>query len=166
MRPFPRRLCLATHSSEALSEASKLSHSTKIHNIANNNGVSSSSSSPSPIRHLRRRHSPRPRCLSSSSSTESESESEAKSTSESEAELETERVEMEMETAGKNTRRIEARVEIEVPLETVWSVLTDYERLADFIPGLAQSQLLLHSPNYARLFQVFPNNQRTNQHTH
>lgn len=36
----------------------------------------------------------------------------------------------------------------------MWNILTDYERLADFIPGLALSQLLFKIGNHARLFQV------------
>lgn len=55
---------------------------------------------------------------------------------------------------GNNTRRIRSNVSIDAPLDTVWNILTDYERLANFIPGLAVSQLLDKQPNYARLFQV------------
>lgn len=67
---------------------------------------------------------------------------------------ETEAVEIEIESVARNTRRIEARVGVEARLEAVWAVLTDYEALSDFIPGLAQSRVLIKSPNYARLFQV------------
>ncbi|KAJ3691162.1 hypothetical protein LUZ61_020326 [Rhynchospora tenuis] len=54
----------------------------------------------------------------------------------------------------KNARRIKAQVRIDAQLETVWGVLTDYEGLADFIPGLAESQLLHYEDNFARLYQV------------
>ncbi|KAI4349830.1 hypothetical protein L6164_010379 [Bauhinia variegata] len=54
----------------------------------------------------------------------------------------------------KNSRRIESRISIDAPLISVWKILTDYERLADFIPGLAVSQLLEKGDNYARLYQV------------
>ncbi|OIW13022.1 hypothetical protein TanjilG_15471 [Lupinus angustifolius] len=54
----------------------------------------------------------------------------------------------------KNTRRIESKISIEASLDAVWSILTDYERLADFIPGLAVSQLLQKGDKYARLLQI------------
>lgn len=60
----------------------------------------------------------------------------------------------EIEKLGRNTRRIRSRIAIDAPLHTIWNILTDYERLADFIPGLALSQLLHKTDNYARLFQV------------
>lgn len=63
-------------------------------------------------------------------------------------------VELEIEEAGQNCRRIRSEIGIEAPLSTVWDVLTDYERLADFIPGLAVCQLLHRKDNYARLFQI------------
>lgn len=61
---------------------------------------------------------------------------------------------IEIEKLGHNTRRIRSRISIDAPLDTIWNILTDYERLADFIPGLALSQLLQKTNNYARLFQV------------
>ncbi|KAE8008410.1 hypothetical protein FH972_004926 [Carpinus fangiana] len=60
----------------------------------------------------------------------------------------------EMEKLGENTRRIRSRIAIDAPLHTIWNILTDYERLADFIPGLALCQLLHKTDNYARLFQI------------
>ena len=60
----------------------------------------------------------------------------------------------EIEKLGENTRRIRSRIAIDATLHTIWNILTDYERLADFIPGLALSQLLHKTDNYARLFQV------------
>ncbi|XP_028052491.1 uncharacterized protein LOC114256976 isoform X3 [Camellia sinensis] len=61
--------------------------------------------------------------------------------------------EIEIEKIGNNCRRIRSMIAIEASLQTVWNILTDYERLADFIPGLAVSQLLEKRPNFARLFQ-------------
>lgn len=55
---------------------------------------------------------------------------------------------------GKNARRITCRISVDANLETVWNVLTDYERLADFIPGLAVCELLEKDGNRARLFQI------------
>lgn len=54
----------------------------------------------------------------------------------------------------KNSRRIESRISIEASLSSIWNILTDYERLADFIPGLVVSELLQKGDNYARLLQV------------
>lgn len=78
---------------------------------------------------------------------------------EPDAELEIERedgfqIEVEKVKGRKNTRRIKAQVQIGAQLETVWAVLTNYEGLADFIPGLAVSQLLHYEENFARIYQV------------
>lgn len=63
-------------------------------------------------------------------------------------------IEIEIEKTGKNSRRIRSKVNVEASLQTVWDILTDYERLADFIPGLAVSRLLEKSDSFARLFQI------------
>lgn len=55
---------------------------------------------------------------------------------------------------GKRSRRIESSILIKASLSTIWGVLTDYERLADFIPGLAVNRLLDKRDKYARLFQI------------
>ncbi|WJX19725.1 hypothetical protein P8452_09372 [Trifolium repens] len=54
----------------------------------------------------------------------------------------------------KNSRRIESRISIDASLHSIWNILTDYERLADFIPGLALSKLIQKGPNFARLLQI------------
>ncbi|KAL6954403.1 hypothetical protein U1Q18_040863 [Sarracenia purpurea var. burkii] len=63
-------------------------------------------------------------------------------------------IEIEIEKLGKNSRRIRSRIAIKASLQTVWNILTDYEKLADFIPGLAVSQLLEKRGNFVRLFQI------------
>ncbi|KAJ1692788.1 hypothetical protein LUZ63_009486 [Rhynchospora breviuscula] len=63
-------------------------------------------------------------------------------------------IEVEKVEGRKNARRIKAQVWIDAQLETVWDVLTDYEGLPDFIPGLSVSQLLHYEDNFARLYQV------------
>ncbi|CAL8129827.1 unnamed protein product [Prunus armeniaca] len=63
-------------------------------------------------------------------------------------------IDVEIEKTGNNCRRIQSEIGIEAPLNTVWNLLTDYERLADFIPGLAVCRLLHKTDNYARLFQI------------
>ncbi|KAJ4783471.1 Polyketide cyclase / dehydrase and lipid transport protein [Rhynchospora pubera] len=80
-------------------------------------------------------------------------------TEETDADLKEEReggfqIEVEKVEGRKNARRIKAQVRIDAQLETVWDVLTDYEGLADFIPGLSESQLLHYEDNFARLYQV------------
>ena len=62
--------------------------------------------------------------------------------------------EVEIEKLGNNSRRIRSKIVIDANLHTVWSILTDYEGLADFIPGLAVSQLVEKGEKFARLFQV------------
>lgn len=46
--------------------------------------------------------------------------------------------------ASRNGERIEvrARATIQAPLAVVWSTLTDYERLPEFIPGLKKSRVI------------------------
>lgn len=51
-------------------------------------------------------------------------------------------------------RHILAQIDIPCAMEQVWQVLTDYERLADFIPNLAKSQQLAHPEGGIRLEQV------------
>ncbi|XP_071922664.1 uncharacterized protein [Coffea arabica] len=63
-------------------------------------------------------------------------------------------VDIEIQKTGYNRRRIQSRVSVDASLQSVWNVLTDYEKLADFIPGLAVSQLLQKTDNFVRLFQI------------
>jgi ribosome-associated toxin RatA of RatAB toxin-antitoxin module len=51
-------------------------------------------------------------------------------------------------------RKISARVQIPASVEQVWQVLTDYNRLADFIPNLASSQRIAHPQNGIRVEQI------------
>ena len=58
------------------------------------------------------------------------------------------------EKRPERERRILASVVIPQPVERVWQVLTDYERLADFIPSMTSSKLLPNSEGRIRLEQV------------
>ncbi|MEM8502880.1 MAG: SRPBCC family protein [Cyanobacteria bacterium P01_D01_bin.1] len=51
-------------------------------------------------------------------------------------------------------RRILASVIIPQPVENVWQVITDYEKLSDFIPSLTSSKLIPNSEGRTRLEQV------------
>ncbi|OEL12871.1 hypothetical protein BAE44_0026109 [Dichanthelium oligosanthes] len=56
---------------------------------------------------------------------------------------------------GKRNRRlVRARVRVHAPLDAVWATLTDYEGLADFIPGLSECRLIHQHHGFARLYQV------------
>ena len=51
-------------------------------------------------------------------------------------------------------RHISASVVIPQPIDQVWNVITDYERLADFIPNLTTSRLVKNSEGRIRLEQI------------
>lgn len=61
---------------------------------------------------------------------------------------------IEIKKLGGNCRRIRSKIGIEASLDTVWDILTDYEKLADLIPGLAVSRVVEKNDKFARLFQV------------
>ncbi|ERN02094.1 hypothetical protein AMTRI_Chr02g265860 [Amborella trichopoda] len=62
--------------------------------------------------------------------------------------------EIRIDKTGKNSRRIRARIWVDASLDTIWSVLTDYQKLSDFIPGLAVSRLLEKNGKWALLYQI------------
>ncbi|CAN6853013.1 unnamed protein product [Brassica oleracea] len=59
-----------------------------------------------------------------------------------------------VEKLEKSSRRIRSKVGMEASLDAVWSVLTDYEKLSEFIPGLVVSELVEKEGNRVRLFQM------------
>ncbi|XVF80368.1 hypothetical protein PTKIN_Ptkin15bG0064200 [Pterospermum kingtungense] len=61
---------------------------------------------------------------------------------------------IEIKKLGGNSRRIRSKIVIEASLDTVWNILTDYEKLADFIPGLAVSKIVEKKDKFARLYQI------------
>ncbi|KAL4323537.1 hypothetical protein GQ457_11G001920 [Hibiscus cannabinus] len=61
---------------------------------------------------------------------------------------------IEIKKLGGNSRRIRSKIGIEASLDTVWNILTDYEKLADLIPGLAVSKVVEKKDKFARLFQI------------
>lgn len=62
---------------------------------------------------------------------------------------------IEIKKLGRNSRRIRSKIVVNANLDTIWDILTDYEKLADFIPGLAVSKLIDKKDKFARLYQVF-----------
>ncbi|GFR46044.1 hypothetical protein Agub_g7513 [Astrephomene gubernaculifera] len=63
-------------------------------------------------------------------------------------------VRIDVEKTSWNSRRIFAAVTVPAPKGNVWSALTDYDHLADFIPSLVQNRCLERSGNTATLYQV------------
>ncbi len=63
-------------------------------------------------------------------------------------------VEISTEKRPEKERRILATVTIPKPIEEVWQVITDYERLADFVPNLTSSKLVANSEGRIRLEQI------------
>lgn len=63
-------------------------------------------------------------------------------------------VEISTEKKPDRERRIFASILIPQPIEQVWQVITDYERLADFVPSLTYSRLLPNSEGRIRLEQI------------
>lgn len=79
---------------------------------------------------------------------------ELKAAARSDIELDTDSVNIITEKRPEKGRRILASVTIPQPVERVWQVITDYERLADFIPSMTSSKLLPNSEGRIRLEQV------------
>lgn len=63
-------------------------------------------------------------------------------------------VEVQTDRAEGRQRQISAKIRIPYSIEQVWQILTDYDRLADFIPNLAKSCQIDHPQNGIRIEQV------------
>lgn len=59
-----------------------------------------------------------------------------------------------MERLPQGTRRLAAQLRTNLPLETLWAVLTDYTNLSSFIPNLSSSELVGRDGPNIRLKQV------------
>lgn len=63
-----------------------------------------------------------------------------------------------IESPNSSTRRISSSIIVNRPIEDVWRILTDYDRLADYVPNLTQSKVIGKPPGTktkgVRLFQV------------
>ena len=69
-------------------------------------------------------------------------------------ELGSDAVEVRTDKLDGRQRQITATIHIPHTVEQVWTVLTDYEGLADFIPSLQKSQRIDHPTNGIRIEQV------------
>ena len=63
-------------------------------------------------------------------------------------------VEVQTEKLDGRQRQITATIHIPHAVEQVWTVLTDYEGLADFIPSLQKSQRIDHPEDGIRIEQI------------
>jgi len=63
-------------------------------------------------------------------------------------------VEVQTDRAEGRQRQISAKIRIPYAIEQVWQILTDYDRLADFIPNLAKSCQIAHPQGGIRIEQV------------
>ena len=59
-----------------------------------------------------------------------------------------------IESAPSNGRRLYASTDIAAPAFVVWAALTDYERLGEFVPGLAENRCLARTAGGCTLLQV------------
>ena len=59
-----------------------------------------------------------------------------------------------MERLPGGTRRLAVQLKSSIPSELFWNVLTDYAHLADFIPNLSSSELVMRDGETVRLQQV------------
>ncbi len=68
--------------------------------------------------------------------------------------LNLEAVEIKIEKLKGRQRHVFAKIEIPHSLEQVWQVITDYEALAEFIPGMTQNRRLDHPTGGIRLEEI------------
>ncbi|KAE8660552.1 hypothetical protein F3Y22_tig00116951pilonHSYRG00375 [Hibiscus syriacus] len=61
---------------------------------------------------------------------------------------------VEVTKLGRSSRRIRSKIGIEASLDTVWNILTDYEKLSDVIPALTVSKVVEKKDKFARLYQI------------
>ncbi|KAK2649865.1 hypothetical protein Ddye_017354 [Dipteronia dyeriana] len=61
---------------------------------------------------------------------------------------------VEIKKIGSNTGRVGSKIEIDASLDTVWNILTDYEKFVDLVPCVAASQLIEKKANISRVRQV------------
>jgi ribosome-associated toxin RatA of RatAB toxin-antitoxin module len=63
-------------------------------------------------------------------------------------------IEVQTDRAEGRQRQLSAKIHIPYSVDQVWQILTDYDRLAEFIPNLAKSRQISHPHNGIRVEQV------------
>lgn len=63
-------------------------------------------------------------------------------------------VEVKTDKAEGRQRQISARIQIPYATDKIWQILTDYDRLAEFVPNLTQSQQIAHPQGGIRIEQI------------
>jgi ribosome-associated toxin RatA of RatAB toxin-antitoxin module len=63
-------------------------------------------------------------------------------------------VEVQTDRAEGRQRQLSAKVWLPYSIEQIWQILTDYDRLAEFIPNLAKSRQIEHPHGGIRIEQV------------
>ncbi|XP_020538607.1 uncharacterized protein LOC105642727 isoform X2 [Jatropha curcas] len=121
-------------------------------------GSQSSSSSVTSLKHLLSQARPIPHCSNTNSSLRDDDDYYDDDDDDDEDGYsfvgEEDGIFIEIKKLGRNSRRIRSKISINANLDTIWNILTDYEKLADFIPGLAVSKLIDKKDNFARLYQI------------
>jgi ribosome-associated toxin RatA of RatAB toxin-antitoxin module len=69
-------------------------------------------------------------------------------------ELALQEVEVQTDRAEGRQRQISAKIQLPYSIEQIWQILTDYDRLAEFIPNLAKSCRIDHPQGGIRIEQV------------
>ncbi|XP_015572317.2 uncharacterized protein LOC107260932 [Ricinus communis] len=59
---------------------------------------------------------------------------------------------------GNNSRSIQSKIAIKASLETVWNLMTDYEKYADIVPGLTACKIIDKKNNFTRVYQMAQQN--------
>ena len=63
-------------------------------------------------------------------------------------------IEQTMERLLNGTRRLAALLRTPIPINSIWSVLTDYDQLSEHIPNLVSSKVIARNGNRIHLKQV------------
>lgn len=70
------------------------------------------------------------------------------------AQVEFQTIEQTMERLPNGTRRLAAQLRTSINPEKIWDVLTDYEKLNEFIPNLSSSELINRTGSRVHLRQI------------
>ncbi|EEF47137.1 conserved hypothetical protein [Ricinus communis] len=61
---------------------------------------------------------------------------------------------IEVKKLGSNSRSVQSRIVINASFETVWNLMTDYEKFADVVPGLTVCKIIDKKDNFTRVYQM------------